>query len=298
MIRAGVVGAGVFGGYHAQKYASDDRVRSLSVFDLDAPKATALSERVGAVSHTDFDLFLDSVDALSITAPASVHYHIAKEALGKGKHCLVEKPLAMTHADAADLVKTARDTDVVLQVGHQERFVVEAIGLSDRIRVADQLTFLRHCLPSGRCEDVCVVLDLMIHDLDIARQAGFGEPISLDAYGNANATEATFVFEHGRKVKLSASRRAESLERKLIVSSKQGETSFDFVSRTYSDGKTVNSDERALSDPLGFGVSHFIGAVLGDHKTAIPGESGLDAVAWAERIVVERDKFNKTGAVA
>ena len=286
IIRAGVVGAGVFGGYHAQKYAALDGVSLTAIFDCDGSKAKALADVSDAKPYTDYQKFLSSVDAISIAAPAEAHFELAKTALSAGVHCLVEKPISLTEAEAQILIDTASASGLVLQVGHQERFVAQAAGLFDNTGKIRKASFQRLCLPSGRCEDVSATLDLMIHDLDLARQLGFGEPVRAEASGDNHETAATLWFADGRRIDFAASRRASVQNRTLTLHTESEVIDFDFVTKSGSNGCCAD-----IADPLGLGVAQFIGAVRGINPVAISGESGRDALKWA--MLIENARLKK-----
>lgn len=289
-VRAGVVGAGVFGGYHAQKYAGLEGVDLVGIFDTDAERAATLAKSLNVKPYTDYKSFIEAVDVTSIAAPASNHFGLTEFALKNGVHCLVEKPLALDNAQARGLVDVAERLGVVLQVGHQERFVAEAAGLFDQLSAVRSATFRRICLPSGRCEDVSVTLDLMIHDLDLARQLQFGEPARIEATGDYNNAEACLWFDDGRFLRFAASRRAEVQERKVTIDIAGKEVVFDFVSKERSDGRRVD-----IADSLKLGVAKFVGAVRGENPVAVSGEDGGLALEWA--LLIEEERSGK-GSVA
>ena len=235
IIRAGVVGAGVFGGYHAQKYAALDNVSLTAIFDSDPERAIALAEAVGGKPYTDYQEFLDAVDVVSIAAPAAVHFKLAKAALQAGIHCLVEKPISLTEEEAQSLIENAAVANTVLQVGHQERFVAQAAGLFDDVCDIRKASFRRLCAPTGRCEDVSATLDLMIHDLDLAQQLGFGDPVRVEVSGDHHQTRATLWFEDGRQLDFDVSRAAVTQDRSVILETSTKTIEFDFVTKSGSE---------------------------------------------------------------
>ena len=177
-VRVGVVGAGVFGGYHAQKFAASEHAEFIGVFDLNAEAAGKVVTKVGqGVVFGSFEALAEACDALVIATPASSHASLTRKALEAGKHALVEKPLALTGAEARSLAKLALERDLVLSVGHQERLVFEAMGLFSTGERPKRIEGVRMgpASPEGRCEDVSVVFDLMIHDLDLTAELFGGE---------------------------------------------------------------------------------------------------------------------------
>ncbi|MEM9704920.1 MAG: Gfo/Idh/MocA family oxidoreductase [Pseudomonadota bacterium] len=295
-LRAGVIGAGVFGGHHASKYSASAAADFLGVFDLDCDRSKALTSRHGGDVFLSIIDLISSVDVLTIATPAASHVEIAEVALRRGVHCLIEKPLALKGSDADRLVSLARDNNLVLQVGHQERFVADAVGLLDNqpLNAIDSVRFARHgqASPTGRCEDVSVVFDLMIHDIDLAVAMGLGDAISIEAEGDQHTVEATLNSANGVTVHFDCSRRADAQHRALHASGEASEFSLDFCERraAASDGVALVSGfspekrERALADPLGFGVTTFLESVAnGDAELRSAADAAL-AVSIAEKI--------------
>lgn len=288
-IAAGVIGAGVFGGHHAAKYAMLEGVRLAAVFDTDPAKAEAVAAQFGAKAARDFSEFLDAVDVVTVSTPASAHFPIARTALEAGKHVLVEKPIALNLAHADRLISIARDKGLILQVGHQERFVFDSFGLFQRRRAPKSATCIRRNPITGRGEDVSVVFDLMIHDIDLMRRIGFSAPVEIEALGADHEIDARFVFADGSEATFEASRLAPERERRMTLVYDDGVIEIDFINRTIANSTptatraTFDSDPSslALSDPLGFGVARFIDSVLNGAAPAISGDEGRDALEWA-----------------
>lgn len=297
-VRAGIAGAGVFGGYHAAKYAVLPGVVMAAVFDRDASRAQALAKRYGAAAFTDYDAFLGSVDAVTVATPASCHFVHAAAALRSGRHVLVEKPLALDVDDADSLVALASARGRVLQVGHQERFVAESLGLYDRGRTPRRVFSQRINPKTGRGEDVSVVLDLMIHDLDLLRRLPLGPLVAVSASGDRDDAEAELCFANGTRAVLHASRTAPVALRRMALDYEDGAVTIDFITRDIKDTtklrRAASTVERldaipAFTDPLGFGVARFVSAIRGQSDCPIPGEEGRDALEWA--VMIDRALF-------
>ena len=286
-ITCGVAGAGVFGGYHAAKVAGADGARLARVFDADAGRARARADEHGAEAHTDLPTFLDGLDAVVVATPASTHAEIARAALSAGCHVLVEKPIALTLGDADALIALAEANGLVLQVGHQERYVAEALGLLGRPGVR-RVRSRRLTRPSGRAGDVSVVMDLMIHDLDLlAALAGTDEAevTACAARGRpADAVTAT-VRVGGIVADLEASRVADRPVRELTLGTDAGEVRLDFLTREAAGGTGAplpRMDEGpVLSDPLGHGTRLFLKAVRGGSRAGVTGQAGRAALRLA-----------------
>ncbi|MBI1365320.1 MAG: gfo/Idh/MocA family oxidoreductase [Alphaproteobacteria bacterium] len=286
---AGVAGAGVFGGYHAQKYARLPGARLGAIFDIDGARAKALAARMGATPYTDLDAFLDAVDAVTIATPALSHFSIAKKALERGRHVLIEKPISVRLDHADRLVELAASRNLIAQIGHQERFVFEGFGVLSRERKPRAITCVRNNPASGRCEDVSVVLDLMIHDLDLVRRIGLGDVESLSATGDFDVVEAEIVFANGAAAVFEASRCAQERDRRMTLTYDDGVIEIDFTRRTIVNTTSAaigrafeeNTDDPVFADPLGYGVARFIAAIRGESAPVITAQEGRDALEWA-----------------
>ncbi len=297
-VRVAVIGAGVFGGFHAAKYAGNPDVELIAVVDVDRAKAEAIAARHDVAASTDLDAILGQVDAVSITAPAGTHYRIARQALEAGVHCLVEKPLALRSDHAADLVRLARAKGLVLQVGHQERYVFSQFGVLSRDEKPVYVECRRAGPFSGRCMDVSVVMDLMIHDLDLVHQVlpGAIRSTTADAefvHGDlADEVTADLSFESGAEVRLFASRNADEKQRSMRLVYLDGEIFIDFVNRTLTNttsaklepafgGEDVDGKPSIASDPLGYGIAHFVQCVHAGDDPIVTGEEARRAVETA-----------------
>lgn len=285
-LRTGVVGAGVFGAFHASKHKTSKRAEFKGLYDLDAARARAVADRFEAAAFPTFDALLDAVEAVTIASPAGSHYALARRALEAGRHVYVEKPLALSLHEADALIALADANGLVLQVGHQERFVLAAMAAPRADAVPTLLEFSRCGPPSGRGEDVSVVFDLMIHDLDIARLFGFGRPRKISACGDRHETIATLTFDGGRRASFAASRRHDVRRRTLKATYADGAVEIDFLNRrivdsTASGGGDRASLDRAFDDPLGASVAAFFASVLDGARTMVDGKAGRGALELA-----------------
>ena len=293
-IRVGVIGAGVFGTYHARKAAQSELAELVGIYDANRERVQSVCAETGAGAFSDVSALTDAVDALIIATPAHTHAELAGSALRAGKHVLVEKPLALSGVNAAALADLADAKQLVLQVGHQERLVCQALGLFDAQLSIERLE-LKRCGPppkDGRAMDVSVIWDLMIHDIDLAHCL-LGETANdLTAAGRRSlgaeldAVEAAFEIG-GTQVALTASRLHNAYERTLKLVCPKGTIEVDFVKR-----RMVNTTSHQLNeafaddvpDPLGAADAMFFAACLGQTKTMITGRSAANAVATAEEL--------------
>ncbi|MCA0355643.1 MAG: Gfo/Idh/MocA family oxidoreductase [Proteobacteria bacterium] len=285
-LKAGVVGAGVFGGYHAKKYAELGGVTLVGVFDIDLARAKALAEPLGAQGYDDMDAFLAAVDVVTVAAPAVHHAAPALAALKAGKPVYSEKPIAVSPDDADKMVAAAAKAGVPLACGHQERVVFQAIGLLDIPEQPLRLEAVRRGTPSDRNLDVSVVLDLMIHDIDLALALCDGEPIAVEGEGaitrstSLDWVKAEATFDNGFTAVFDSSRVAEARERTMKVVYPSGEVEIDFLQRTFRNTMPYPLIENftetpAGKDPLGLSVAGFLAAVRGE--TPRPVVTGEDA---------------------
>lgn len=294
-LKAGVIGAGVFGGHHARKYAGADRARLVGVFDVDPARAQALADELKTAAYSDMNALIEACDAVTVASPAIAHYDGVKAALSAGRHVLVEKPLADTAARGEELIAIARKNDLVLQVGHQERFVFNAMGVFDIADAPRRISARRMGLRSTRNLDVSVTVDLMIHDLDLVMALARSELVQLEASAEKIFTDTPDTakvhmgFKDGFKADLESSRAAEALDRVMRIDYDSGFLEVDFVAKTFINetGYDLNPDfaeDPKAKDSLGANVNTFIDSVLDGAPVAVPADAGLAALAVAREI--------------
>jgi predicted dehydrogenase len=233
-LRIGLAGAGHFGRYHALKVAASDRARLVGIFDPDTERARTVGWEAGA-PDMEFVPLLAAIDALIVAAPAEAHHELAAAALRAGKHVLVEKPIASTLRQADELAALATDAGVVLQVGHLERFSAAFKALEGRTGPPLYIEATRIAPFKPRGTDVSVILDLMIHDLDLVL-ALVASPIdSVDAVGAAVASQhedianARLRFVNGAVATITASRISARTERRMRIFAQDRYLAADFA---------------------------------------------------------------------
>jgi predicted dehydrogenase len=235
-LRIGVVGVGHFGRYHALKVAASERATLVGVYDPNEERAKAIGWEAGA-PDLGFDALLAAADALIIAAPAEAHHALAAAALRAGKHVLVEKPIAATLAEADELAALALAHGRVLQVGHLERFSAAHAALSGRLGAPLYIEAVRIAPFKPRGTDVSVILDLMIHDLDLVLALVAAPIESVDAVGAAVASphediaNARIRFANGAVATITASRIAQRTERRMRIFARDGTMAIDFANR-------------------------------------------------------------------
>lgn len=296
-LRAGVIGAGVFGGYHAGKYVENSDTTLTAIFDPDMERAQALADKHGVTAYTELGVFLEAVDVVTIASPGVTHAQMGARVLSAGKPVLIEKPLAVTGEEADMLVKLAAEMKLPLACGHQERLVFDVMGLTAIKAPPKRITAWREGPWSGRSTDISVTFDLMVHDLDLALTLiGQSEAESLSVEGKTERSDSLDEvsiharFANGAALKLKASRIADDRRRGMVVEYEEGVIEIDFVARTFKNttGFDLNPDYMDTPegrDPLGANVARFVDAVLGRASgPAAPGEAGAAAVKFAERV--------------
>jgi predicted dehydrogenase len=230
---------------------------------------------MGGRAFHDLDAFLDAVDVVTVASPATVHAQQALAALAAGKPVYLEKPIATNLADAEQVRETASARDLVLACGHQERVVFQAMGLLDIPEQPRLLQAVRHGPPSDRSQDVSAVLDLMVHDLDLALSLSCAEAVtaegegSFGASGNWDTARAEITFDDGFVARFDVSRMAEARKRTMRLVYPSGEVEIDFLARTFRNTTPfpLNPDfaeTPAAADPLGASVEGFLQAVRGE----------------------------------
>ncbi|MEM8616374.1 MAG: Gfo/Idh/MocA family oxidoreductase [Pseudomonadota bacterium] len=291
-LKIGLVGAGVFGGYHAGKISGSEKTDFIGVFDPATARCAALADKHGVQAFTSQDDLLAACDAIIIACPAIYHEAVVEAALNTNCHVMVEKPLALTGAAADRLAALADRKGLVLQVGHQERFVIEAMGLFDIPEMPTRIDAVRAGppAPDGRAGDVSVIWDLMTHDLDMVGKL-MGAPVSVEATGRSAHTQhidesiARLTFSHGR-AEVTASRCASERDRRMSLTYPSGTIAINFLTRAVENTTPfeITADVSAiLPDPLGAADEAFFAAALGERDCAIPGREAALAVHMAEQ---------------
>ncbi|WP_409431796.1 Gfo/Idh/MocA family protein [Litorimonas sp. RW-G-Af-16] len=290
-LKIGVVGAGVFGGYHANKCAAHPRTEFIGIFDPDLARAKAGAKTHDVTAFEKYEDMLVSVDAVVIACPARYHGQMAITALRAGKHCLIEKPIASTLHEAETIVSLADQNGCVVQVGHQERFVAKAIGLDTILETPAALTAARLGTFSERGTDVSVTLDLMTHDIDLVHML-MGKP-SNRVSGESLCVKsdqpdaARAVLHYGAtKARLQASRVEDGFTRVMTITYPSGILEIDFNAKTLRHNTPFNlnadfGNDPAAHDSLGAATHSFIESVLDGREVAVSAHDGLNALRAA-----------------
>lgn len=313
-LRMAVVGAGHFGRFHAMKIASSPRAALAGLHDMDRSRAENVAKEIGTKALPSFQELLDRCDALVVATPVEAHFALACEALQAGKHVLVEKPIAASLDEADALALLARDHRRVLQVGHLLRFSAEHQAISTRFPRPLYVEATRIAPFKPRGTDVSVILDLMIHDLDLVL-ALVDSPIeAIDALGAAvsspheDIANARVRFANGCVATITASRISLKTERRLRLFGQRGYLSADFVGRKLV---MIGRGEKGVPGTGGFrreevswkdhdalAAEHeaFIAACLDEAPVLVDAAAGRRALA-AALAVTKSMAFSRTRAI-
>lgn len=267
MLRVGIAGAGHFGRYHALKAAAGSRTTLTGIFDPDLERAKTVGWEAGA-KEMAFDDLLDASDAIIVAAPAEAHYDLAARALRAGKHVLVEKPIAATLEQADELGRLARERALVLQVGHLERFSAAYQAMAGKIGAPLYIEATRIAPFKPRGTDVSVILDLMIHDLDLVLALIDSEIESVDAVGapvaspHEDIANARLRFVNGAVATITASRISPRTERRMRIFAQNSYMAADFsarkltvIARSADPGGTLPPGQQPVPGVAGFGIA-------------------------------------------
>ena len=294
-LNIGLFGAGVFGSYYAAKITAHPQCKLAGIYDHNQPRAARLSSSYETIVYDTPQRLIDQADAVVIATPASSHGDYGLSVLQSGKHALIEKPLANSGVQAEKIVTLAKQLNLTLQVGHQERVVVKALGLQSISERPLRIHARRLTRPSNRNVDTDVIFDLMIHDIDLILWLfDAGSDIQIN---NADAkirysTRADWAktrFHIGQtEILLEASRDAEPL-RIMRLDYPSGQIEIDFVARHFTNDTSfsLNADfgsVPAVKDSLATAFDYFVSACLDGTPPFVSGEDALKAVMLAEQI--------------
>ncbi|THD60233.1 Gfo/Idh/MocA family oxidoreductase [Phenylobacterium sp.] len=274
-LRGGVIGAGVFGGYHAGQYARLPGVVLSAVLDVHPDRAAKIAMPLGGRGFHEMAEFLEAVDVVTIASPASHHAEQALAVLAAGKPVYIEKPIATSVPDGEKVRALAAARGLVVACGHQERVQSRAMGLLDIPEQPLRLEALRHGPPSDRSRDVSAILDLMVHDIDLALAISAADPVTAEGEGRLSddgvwdVARSEVTFDDGFTAIFDVSRQAPARQRTMRIVYPSGEVEIDFVARTLKNTTPFAldagyADTPAGQDPLGASVAGFLAAVRGE----------------------------------
>ncbi len=302
-MRTAVIGVGYLGHFHAQKYAALERCELIAVVDVAAENRERVAAELGVRALADYREVLGRVEAVSIATPTPYHFEIASAFLETGSHVLVEKPITTTVDDARRLNEIAARAGRVLQVGHLERFNAGILALDGVLTVPRFIESHRLAPFKQRGTDVNVVLDLMIHDIDIIQDIVHAPIASLDAVGASvfsgelDIANARIRFANGCVANTTASRVSLKTERKLRIFQDDAYMSVDLQQKILTvvrktdgalerDALPVRIEERSFEqgDALKAEIESFLDCITTGKPPIVSGEDGLRALETAIRI--------------
>ena len=303
-LKTAVIGVGYLGKFHAQKYHALKNSDLISVCDNDIENAKNIAEDLECEYTNDYKSLLGKVDAVSIVVPTQLHFDVAKEFLENGCDVLVEKPITSTLEQAQQLVDIAKANNRILQVGHLERFNPAMLALKDTLSTPLFIESHRVAPYNPRGADVSVILDLMIHDIDIILDIVDSKVTSISANGvkalsnDIDIANARLEFENGCVANVTASRASLKSERKMRIFQDETYINLDFQNKTlttYNKSKDKemfpgvadiesNTQSFEQGDALLAEIESFIYTIQTNSIPVVSGEDGLRALETANKI--------------
>ncbi len=325
-LKIGIIGTGYLGKLHSKLLRNHENAEFVGVYDANAEKAKSVAEEFGLKAFENDNSLISLCDAIILVTPTSTHFDVAKKIIEAGKHVFIEKPITAEIKEAEELVELAREKNVKIQVGHIERFnsallALEKYELEPMFIQTDRLAQFN---PRGT--DVAVVLDLMIHDIDIILSLIKSKVTQINASGVAVVSDtldianARLEFENGAVANVTASRISLKKMRKMRMFQRDGYYSLDFTNGVAEVYRLLDPNEEKPEDLIALGElgenenrknvvyeqpkvaqvnameyeqQLFIDAVLNDKRPVVNGEDGLRALRVAEQIVEQINERNK-----
>lgn len=305
MVNVGVVGVGYLGSFHARVYSQIKNANLVCVCDIDRKRAKKVARKHKVWYFPDYRTLFDKVDAVSIAVPTNLHYKIAKDFLNNSIHVLIEKPITKTLEEAEELIDIADSKNLIVQVGHIERFnpVIRAVEpfLADARFI--------ECHRAGpyskkrRVKDVGVVLDLMIHDIDIILSLVKSEVKNIEAVGVStispyeDTANVRLTFKNGAIADITASRVTKEEVRKIKISQEDSYITLDYLHHDAfifrkTDGKIIKEKLKIeKKEPLKLELKSFISSIQNNTKPTVSGRDGKRALSVALDIL---EKINSS----
>jgi predicted dehydrogenase len=308
-IRVGVVGVGYLGQFHAEKYANMEGVELAGVVDIDAPRAKEIAKRCRVQSFFHHSHLFGKVQAVSIAVPTLLHYPITKDFFLQGIDVLLEKPISQTLEEADELIGLAESKGLIFQVGHLERFNGALSALQGMVQSPLYIESHRLSPFPGRGTDVNVVLDLMIHDIDILLSLVNSKVKEIDAVGipiltpHSDIANARIEFENGCRANVTASRVSKEKIRRTRIFLPNGTLSIDYFAQKVSLTKRVDDPRKnkipeivteeipvKKVDSLEVEIHSFLQSVRDRKRARVSGWDGKRALEVALQIIQKIDE--------
>ncbi|HAF03311.1 MAG TPA: oxidoreductase [Spartobacteria bacterium] len=300
-LRVGVVGVGHIGSNHARLYAEISSAEFSAIYDVDLAKANVIAKKYRVTPAQSLDEFTEMVDAASIATPTNTHYEVARSLLARGKHLLIEKPITDNTRHASELAELATRDHLILQVGHVERFNPVLSALEARLTHPRFIEAHRLSPYPERSTDIGVVLDLMIHDLEIILHLVRSPVQTIDAVGVAvlsrgeDIANARLRFENGCVANITSSRISPERMRKIRVFQEDAYLSLDYEKQTgeiyrRAEGRiTREKVEIAREEPLKHQLASFVECARSGRQPRVSGFQAIAALELAMEITKRID---------
>ncbi|MDR0676776.1 MAG: Gfo/Idh/MocA family oxidoreductase [Elusimicrobiota bacterium] len=315
MIKVGVVGVGRLGQHHARNYAFENIKNSnlVAVCDVDEETTKKIAKKFKVDYFSDYKNFLGKVDAVSIVVPTHLHFEVAKFFLSHKIHCLVEKPITTTLQEAQELIDIAYKNDLILQVGHIERFNPAIIEIQKFIKNPKYIDVNRLGTYSQRVSNISVVLDLMVHDLDMVLFLTNSEVEKVDAAGTKVISETEDIanvrikFKNGCVANISASRVSMEKLRKIRLFQSESYISLNYEDQSFkiytknpkvekiqdlSDIKIEKFKPKKNVEPLFLELTDFIYCIINHKNPKVDGKHGYNALKLALEVREKIKEFS------
>ena len=304
-LKVGVVGVGYLGEFHAQKYAAMEEIDLVGLVDIDFKRAKEMARKYNTNAYNSYTEILSLVDGLSLAVPTVSHFEIGHDILDHGIHLLIEKPITLTLSDADKLIATAKKNNTILQIGHIERFNPAVVKMESLLNKPFFIDSHRLAFFTNRGTDVDVILDLMIHDLDIilhivnseiAEIHALGMPVVSDKIDIANVR---IIFSNGTIANLTVSRVSSESYRMMRIFQPNNCISIDYGKRkisvthfkmnekSFTDLPPLDYSEDTFpdSDPLADQIRSFVESIKTMTEPKVTGVDGKNALALALSII-------------
>jgi predicted dehydrogenase len=317
-LKVGVIGTGHLGKLHTKMFKSIDNCELIGIFDSNHDQAKAASDELNVQNFPSLDELLKKVDAVSIAATTTAHYELAIKCFEKEVHVFIEKPITVTIKEAEELVELSEKKNLNLQVGHIERFNPALVAMEKYISEPKFIQTDRLAQFNPRGTDVAVVLDLMIHDIDIILSLVKSDVVDIQANGVAVVSDhldianARLQFENGAVANVTASRISQKKMRKMRIFQKDSYVALDFITGVSEAYRLLAPDAEVITTQISFGeigvgekrkklvyeqpeqkeinalqyeLQLFVNSVLNKTKPLVSGVDGLRALKVAELII-------------
>ncbi|HEY1019810.1 MAG TPA: Gfo/Idh/MocA family oxidoreductase [Sediminibacterium sp.] len=320
MLKVGVFGVGHLGKFHLNNWKEIEGVKLVGFFDPNNENAKQVTEQYGLKRYMDEDKLMDACDIIDVIAPTDHHFQICMQAIRKGKHVFVEKPLAHTIQEGRDIVNMVREANIKLQVGHVERFNPAYLAIKDMPLNPMFIEVHRLAQFNPRGTEVSVILDLMIHDIDIILSLVKSDVKHISASGVAVMTETPDIanvrieFNNGCVANLTSSRISMKKMRKMRLFQKDAYLGIDFLEKKTEIIKLKQPDDTnvfsfdietsngkktiAIANPsiqplnaIKLELESFVDAIINNKPTVVSEIDGFLAMEVAHQIL---DKINNT----